>query len=72
MYNYTIEALKAISRVVANESWERKQVYGGDNSRRKNLEMEKGKKGMSDKNDTDQWGKTKYREKLMIPFFVPL
>jgi len=44
VYNYTIEALKAISRVVANESWERKQVYGGDNSRRKNLEMEKGKK----------------------------
>ncbi len=26
----------------------------------------------ADKNDTDQWGKTKYREKLMIPFFVPL
>ena len=47
MYNYTIEALKAISRVVANESWERKQVYGGDNSRRKNLEM--GKKGRKSK-----------------------
>ena len=32
------------------------------------------KKGKSkaDKNDTDQWGKTKYREKIMIPFFVPL